>query len=370
MGGKANLQLPQVQRVTPKTYRKILVATSGGWADVAFLSFLGPAIKEKYPNARVDLWQSRELEDFSPCVQFDNVITFNSKRAKSESLFLRNFSQFLSWVTVNSKNYDLILGLSPDATTQNLAKFGFWRRSVGLVSDSRKKIYSENVPIIQGESFLKSILKILNHIEVEPKKLDFKLRVRQPVYDLTRERLEIFGLKPKEFIVISPGGGVITDRAFTNMRWPFFKNFLELVEKRTPFPILILGEEADTNLVLNLTDVNPKRIHSWAGQASREEMLAAIGEARAYVGCDSGLSFVAAGAGVPGVILYGPRKSKLHQPAGSMKNLICIDAQVPCSPCFTLQGEFDWNCKDNVCMKSISPEQVWESFNSILDQTR
>jgi ADP-heptose:LPS heptosyltransferase len=83
---------------------------------------------------------------------------------------------------------------------------------------------------------------------------------------------------------------------------------------------------------------------------------------------DSGPAHFAAAAGLPTVVLFGPETPNLYQPLGNSK---AIYAGIACSPCVSAHNHRKSACNDNVCMRAISVEQVFQALTAVLGtQTR
>lgn len=333
--------------------RSILAVRLTGWADTTLCNFAASALKERYPEAKVTLLTSDEFQDWGTCLNFDHLIYISESLYFSKSFFKRKLYHFWIWLKIIWSGFDMAINFQSQKGMDRLLRFSFIRRKTQIIRDPKR-------------SQLDDILKLLETVDTKPSKLNFKLKVHQRTHDLVMERLGIFALEPHSFLVVNPGGGIGHRRKFKNQRWPYFVEFLKLFLERSNWPILLLGELCDSDLVLPLTEVDPKRVHSWMGQATREEMLAAVAQAGAFIGCDSGLAFVAGSVGVPSVVLYGPRSSTTHAPPGNMKTVICLDAKAPCSPCFDGIQDFNWQCDDNVCMKTMSPSDIYRAFEKAL----
>lgn len=354
--------------------KKIVVVRIGGWTDTVLSQFIAPALKERYPQATVTLVLGKSLADWADCLHYDDVIWVNDRFIYSENR-LQRMAEFTSAVLkLKQHRFDLGLSLHRTRSYAALLKMAGVQRTVGFQSKkenpawfARYRNFDEEVVLRPGVPEIDRYLDLLARVGVKPQRLVFKLRVRENVHGDIMLRLARHGLRSKGFVAVGPGGGENAERKFFHKRWTYFPEFLRVLCEKTDKPILLLGGPKDRDLVPPLKNVNPERIQSWVGETSREEALATLGESMAFVGCDSGLAHVSGSVGIPTVVLFGPTTSKIYQPPGVGKNVICLDAQVPCSPCHTDDGQFNWKCRDNVCMKSISPQQVLQSLQKITD---
>ena len=115
-------------------------------------------------------------------------------------------------------------------------------------------------------------------------------------------------------------------------------------------------------------DCRSDRCVSFAGQSALSDLPLLYALAVAMVTNDSGPAHFAAAAGLPTVVLFGPETPNLYQPLGNSK---AIYAGIACSPCVSAHNHRKSACNDNVCMRAISVEQVFQALTAVLaTQTR
>lgn len=331
------------------------------------LSFVSKALSQRYPDSSLVLVTDQELEDWGPVIDFHEILYVDSSWLKSTKRSRRILGKCLLFFRLFWRGFDWALYLHSKPSLSGVLRLCGIKRVLGVSRQKKKGTlgYHQVLPRGEKEGLTDFYLRILKEFDCHPTKLNFKLKLPEEVHSLTERRLEIFDLNPNKYLVVAPGEGVGYPRSFDNVRWPFFTEFLQIFLKKTSMPILLLGEVSGRNVILPITDLDPKRIHTWAGQATRMEMLAALNSAWAFVGSDIGLSHLAGCVGVPGVVLFGPSHSSISQPPGLGTTLRAIDSDLPCSPCQKVDGSFNWSCNDNVCVKSISPQRVWEELNKV-----
>jgi lipopolysaccharide heptosyltransferase I len=76
-----------------------------------------------------------------------------------------------------------------------------------------------------------------------------------------------------------------------------------------------------------------------------------------YVGGDTGPMHIASLMGIPAVVIYGPTNPIENEPFG---NHIKVRREVGCNPCH------EYSCKELLCIKAISPDEVFEATKSML----
>ena len=110
------------------------------------------------------------------------------------------------------------------------------------------------------------------------------------------------------------------------------------------------------------------RCVSFAGQSALSDLPLLYALAVAMVTNDSGPAHFAAAAGLPTIVLFGPETPNLYQPLGNSK---AIYAGIACSPCVSAHNHRKSACNDNVCMRAIDVEQVFQALTDVMGtQTR
>ncbi|MBI2968932.1 MAG: glycosyltransferase family 9 protein [Bacteroidetes bacterium] len=95
---------------------------------------------------------------------------------------------------------------------------------------------------------------------------------------------------------------------------------------------------------------------NYAGKTTLYELLVLYSLADALVTNDSGPGHFASMTSVKSIILFGPETPELFGPLGNNSKVIW--KQLACSPCVNPFNHRFSPCKDNVCMKTISVDEV------------
>ena len=113
-------------------------------------------------------------------------------------------------------------------------------------------------------------------------------------------------------------------------------------------------------------EVGSPRCFCIAGRTTMRELLVAYGLAEALVTNDSGPAHFAALTDVDVVSLFGPETPLLFGAPGPRSHPIW--AGLACSPCVNAFNNRQTACRDNVCMKSITVDQVFSEVCRIYAQ--
>jgi ADP-heptose:LPS heptosyltransferase len=124
------------------------------------------------------------------------------------------------------------------------------------------------------------------------------------------------------------------------------------------------GEEAAAARLVG--QVGSERCFSIAGRTTLEQLVVLYSLAKVLVTNDSGPAHFATLTPVEVVTLFGPETPRLFA-ARSERNHV-LWAGLPCSPCVSAYNNRNSACPNNLCMQSITVEQVVEQVCVLLDR--
>jgi heptosyltransferase-3 len=153
-------------------------------------------------------------------------------------------------------------------------------------------------------------------------------------------------------VLIHPGAGS------PRKRWPLsgFREVALQLEALRLSPEFVIGP-AEQDLLPELAG-RSATVHRPVGSL---DLLALLRSAAAYIGNDSGVSHLAAWAGVPSVVIFGPTDPVRWRPRG--QSVAIVQPLLDCMPCFETAAE---NCAAADCWAQISPGNVMEAFQRVV----
>ena len=158
----------------------------------------------------------------------------------------------------------------------------------------------------------------------------------------------------KRLILMNTGEGNIPLR-----EWPII-NFKIVAEA-------ILKDERNVLLLVGTKDACPKaeelinqfkhdRMLNFCGQTNLKQLLEIFLIGEALIANDGGLGHLAMLTPIKKYILYGPETPQVFSPLGP--NTHVFYSNWPCSPCLSALNHRNSLCRDNKCLKAISPQEV------------
>jgi len=171
-------------------------------------------------------------------------------------------------------------------------------------------------------------------------------------------------LSAKSLILLYPGGGLLPIRA-----WPI-ENFRLVAEDllRRGFAVGVIGMASDKGLAEDIiTHAQNENCIDLTGYTKTvRELMILFHLSALLITNDGGPGHFAALTPTPAMVLYGPETPVLYGTLGK-KSMHCY-ASVSCSPCLTAYNHRNSPCDgDNVCLKSITSNEVLEKAYALLD---
>lgn len=258
---------------------------------------------------------------------------------------------------LNKENYDLVINLHRDLKSflfiffiNAKMKVGFkWGISFLFLNRS----FEFNSNIHESERYL----SIIRGVGFEVADKSTKIRIP----DWINEKIEISGNKK---IGIFPGGGVNPGTVMYTKRWPI-KNFIELSEMliKDGFSVYVFGGLIDRPLIDEIKKAVPvaKEIMT----VGIQDFVYYVSKMDIFIAGDTGPLHIAAATEIKTIGLFGPSSPDLVAPLNI--NSTYIKANIACSPCYlpeTVHKREFLKCKDNICMKKITPEMVYKTIKS------
>lgn len=165
------------------------------------------------------------------------------------------------------------------------------------------------------------------------------------------------GLSKDNFLLaINPGGNWLPKR------WSL-EYWAVLADKLTAgfgTKVIISGAQSDLPLALKIKDLMKEEPIIACGVFNIKQLGALCKRLGLFITADTGPLHIANTVGAKKIIaLFGPTSPEITGPF-PLKNVVILSKKVGCKiPCYVV------NCKDNRCMKAITPEEVIEQVSKI-----
>lgn len=169
--------------------------------------------------------------------------------------------------------------------------------------------------------------------------------------------------RSRRIVLINPNASQL----LPHRRWPMDR-FAALIRKildGVPDSlVLITGsseEKAEAQSLIE--EIRDQRCVNFCGRVALGDLPALYAITTVMVSNDSGPAHFAAVTDLPVVVLYGPETPDLY---GSLGRFVPVYAGLACSPCVSAANHRKTACTDNVCMRMISVDDVFEKVKPLI----
>jgi heptosyltransferase II len=172
---------------------------------------------------------------------------------------------------------------------------------------------------------------------------------------------ERFDLVPKNFLIMSPGGGESWGKDAHFKRWPpaFFAEFINKIQSAAGFGgVVILGSRDEKELAEETARAIQAPCANLAGDISLETAAALIEKSAIFAGNDGGLVHLASALHRPVVSFYGPVDPAVYGPYPARPDAIAVYKEdLECRPCYK-RFRYKGDCATRECLQQLMPEEA------------
>jgi ADP-heptose:LPS heptosyltransferase len=329
---------------------KILIVKIGGVGDVAMALRMLPAIDAQWPGAKVHWLCGRTTY---PLLRHFDALTLH---VVDESRILRGSTAekiagvLEAWRHVAFRRFDLILSGHADRRYSLLVALTFARERRGFL----RAVAHRLMPVpgrYHGHEYERLVTGVDGPAFARPASIGFPLLSLDPRILLALDQ-------KRPVIALSPSApSVLPSRLLSLREWPvsYYRALAaRLIE--LGYSVVVTGTAAEID-VPKIFGTLP--IVDLVGKLNVDELVEVYRRCDCVVAHDSGPLHLASLAGIRGIGLFGPTpSSSFLDPKGQIVPLVSREG-LKCSPCF--DGKHLADCRENLCMTSISVDHVIEA---------
>lgn len=329
-------------------YKNILVVNVNWVGDVIFSTPVFKALKKTYPQARVCcLAVPRVREIIESCPYIDDVIIYDEE-GEHRGLF----KKLQLVLQLRQKKFNIAFLLHRSLTRALLVYLANIPERVGYDTKGRGFLLTHKVRPADKDRIHRCdyYLHVIESFGMTVEDRTCELAVDDDHRSDIRRLLKENGIDDQdEVVVINPGGN------WDLKRWPKeqFALLMAQISKERKAKIIVTGAKKDISLAHEIISLSGVEAIILAGVTNLKQLAALFLRSSLVISNDSGPLHIANCVGTPTVALFGPTRPEVTGPRGKGKYAV-LQNDVGCnrSPCYNL------GCPDNVCMKSITIEQV------------
>ena len=339
--------------------RNILLIRLSSLGDIVLTSPAIRAVRQHFPQAHIAMLvgkQSADLLTANP--HLDEVITFDRKAGNKDTGQMRRMIRLL-----RERRFDLVIDFQRKFRTSLLGYLSGARCRVGY-HQPNGMLCTVRVPDrsnravragrISSAPAIDRYFALLHAIGVETTDRRLELFITDTDRAFSQEIMAAKGI-----VADRPKVGLFPGAAWKLREWrpDRFAAIGDRAVHEFGAQVLLFGGPAEGELVQQVGDLMTTEATSLAGTLDLRQLAGLIERCDLFVTNDTGPMHIAAAMQTPTVALFGPGDHIRFQPLDPIHTT--IRHHVPCNPC----KQFTNRCKNNICMKLITVDEVWETVH-------
>lgn len=333
--------------------KKILIINVNWLGDVLFSTPFISAIRNNYPDSFIAcLIVPRTLEILEGNPDLSELIIFDEEGIHKGLTGKIKLISFL-----RTKKFDEVFLLHRSFTRALICFLAGIPQRIGYYTKKRSFLLTKAIePPDEGKHKVEYFLDIARKIGLKVEKADYKFFVSSSDRDYARKILDKEGIsKGDNLVVINPGGN------WPLKRWPKenFAKLADILSDSLKAKIVITGAGKDVKLAQEISSLMKHKAVVLSGKTNLKQLGAVLEEANLVISNDSGPMHIAASLKTPLIALFGPTSAAITGPYAGDSSLV-LQKDIGCLvPCYNL------SCRDNRCLKAISPEDVAQAAKTL-----
>lgn len=338
--------------------KRILIINVNWLGDVLFSTPFIRAVRKKYPAdyiACMVVPRCKPILELNPNI--DEIIVYDED---AEHKTISGKIRLIS--TLRSKKFDAAFILHRSLTRALITFLSGIKIRIGYGTKGRGFLLTHAVS--EPPRNIHKVDYFLNIAEssgIEKSGRDYEFFISD------RDRMAVDGMLAKmrigmkdRLVVINPGGN------WDPKRWPKenFARVADYLAEGQKIKIVINGAAKDRDLAEDINLSMMEKAAILCGKTSIKQLGALMERADLVISNDSGPMHIAASMKRPVLALFGPTSHEITGPCGKgMCDVLYKDigCDVPC---------YDYACRDNRCMRAITPEEVFEKAKEMLHEDK
>ena len=327
---------------------RILLIRLSSLGDIVLTTPAIRAVRSHYPNAYIAMLVAQQSADVlleNP--HLNEIIQFNRLAKDKDTGEMIRILRIL-----RQRQFTLTLDFQRKFRTELLMYMSGASERVG-----KGKLCTVRVPDAEEKHATERYFDVLHAAGIPAENRQLEMYLSNAERTGTRDAFEKAGIKKQRLKVgLFPGAG-------WKLREWMPERFASIGDKLVQnynAQVIVFGGPNEIELVANVCDLMQEQVYQFAGTLSIRELAAYIEKCNLFLTNDTGPMHIASAVGTPTVALFGPGNHIRFQPLGEKHTTIRHD--VPCNPC----KQFTDKCKDNICMKKITVDEVWTTICRIL----
>ena len=346
--------------------RNILLIRLSSLGDIVLTSPAIRAVRQHFPQAHIAMLVGKQFADLlTENPHLDEVITFDRKAGNKDTGQMRRVIRLL-----RERRFDLVIDFQRKFRTSLLGYLSGAKCRVGY-HQPNGALCTVRVPDRSNRAVragrmssapaINRYFALLHPIGVKATDKTLELFITAADRAFSHEIMATKGIAADQ-----PKVGLFPGAAWKLREWmpDRFAAIGDRAAKQFDAQVLLFGGPVERELVQQIGNLMTTAAIPLAGTLRIRQLAALIEQCDLFVTNDTGPMHIAAAMQTPTVALFGPGDHIRFQPLDPIHTT--IRHHVPCNPC----KQFTNKCKNNICMKRITVDEVWETVHQNLSNIR
>lgn len=337
-------------------HKRILIIEVNWLGDVLFSTPFIRAVRDANREAHIACLvhpRTREILEGNPAVS--EIIIYDEK-----GLHRGVFGKLKLILSLRRKHFDTVYILHRSFTKALIGYLTGAKERIGYPAKNRGWLLTKVVEEPDaGAHSADYFLNLAGKPAAAAKESSYEFFIKDADKGFAKDYLSSRGITPDDkLITLCPGGN------WDPKRWPK-ENFAALSDslaRKYGAKVVITGGAKEKGLAEDIRSMMKEPAVVTCGDTNLKQLGAILERSFLVVANDTGSMHIAVATGAKVVALFGPTSPGMTGPYGK-GNYRVVKSRVECDvPCY------DVTCRDNMCMKAISVEEVFKEAVGILNR--
>lgn len=338
--------------------KKILVIRYRFIGDTVLTTPFIKSLKELFPESFIDVIvspNSGEIIEGNPNIK--NVFYLDTskihKYEKSQAVNDKTFNSLLSCgLALRKENYDYIFVLKRSFSSAVLSFLIGGKERIGFNTELRSLFLTQPIPYDKSKHELNNFLDCLKPLTSEIKK--YTPEIFPSEEEKKKAKTLIKNLDPYKPKILIHATSAHPYKIWSKR---YFANLMDSLYEKYKAQFVFSGADVDKETydeIMNHSKYKNKIVYeNLCGKTNIRECYAVYENLHLAISLDSGNAHLAAAAGIPTYVLFGPTRPQKWLPEGKKVYSIKLKQDLPCQPC-----DVKVKCAHLSCMKLLTPDYV------------
>lgn len=327
--------------------KKYLIIKLAAIGDVVMAMPMVREIRKREPDAYITWVCGQAVKELLASLPIDEIITVNERNLLRGNKLEKIQEVLLLCKKLSGRTYDIVAVGHADRRYQWLIK----SVKAGCVR-SFSHVIGGMCPI-PGRHHTDEYVRLI-YPDIEKNQVIEAIHLDFPLHSFFAKTLSSYSKN----VILLPGGAKNLLADDFCRRWPI-ENYVELANLliANGWQVILCGAKGDQWVTEHFKDLP---IVNWIGKTTLCDMVAVFNHADVVVTHDSGPMHLAGAADCRLLALFGPTNPIEKVPRRRGIKYLWRGEHMSCCPCY--DGKTYIGCQDNICLKSMTVQEVFDNL--------